>query len=114
MIARRSGASQRRAGWIGRIRLAAGRDNHHITGYWAGCISFPARNYFDFQAQCVLHSCKPISGLFTNLESALPKPPNYKQQKQRREDMQKKKNEAKRREQIARKETADPPLAQKP
>lgn len=44
-----------------------------------------------------------------NLESALAKPPNYKQEKKRREEMQKKKNEAKQREQAARKENASLP-----
>ena len=43
-----------------------------------------------------------------NLESALAKPPNFKQEKKRREDMQKKRNEAKQREIIARKENAVP------
>jgi hypothetical protein len=53
-----------------------------------------------------------LLGPLTHLESTLAKPPNYKQEKKRREDMQKKKNEAKRREQAARKENASP--AQKP
>jgi hypothetical protein len=48
-----------------------------------------------------------VSPLLTP-ESALAKPPNYKQEKKRREDMQKKKNEAKQREQAARKENASP------
>jgi hypothetical protein len=43
------------------------------------------------------------------LESQLPKPPNYKQEKKRREELQKKKNEAKQREIAARRKTpADP------
>jgi len=37
-------------------------------------------------------------------ESALAKPPNFKQEKKRREDAQKKKNEAKQRENVARKD----------
>jgi hypothetical protein len=36
----------------------------------------------------------------------LAKPPNFKQEKKRREDAQKKKNEAKQRENLARKENA--------
>jgi hypothetical protein len=47
------------------------------------------------------------------LENALAKPPNYKQEKKRREDAQKKRNEAKQREDAARKENAPRPL-QKP
>jgi len=47
------------------------------------------------------------------LENALAKPPNYKQEKKRREDAQKKRNEAKQREDAARKENAARPL-QKP
>ena len=46
----------------------------------------------------------------TNLENALAKPPNYKQEKKRREDMQKKKNDAKQLEKAARKENAPRPL----
>lgn len=45
-----------------------------------------------------------------NLENALAKPPNYKQEKKRREDMQKKKNDAKQLEKAARKENAPRPL----
>jgi hypothetical protein len=37
--------------------------------------------------------------------SALAKPPNFKQEKKRREDAQKKKNEAKQRDNVARKES---------
>lgn len=44
------------------------------------------------------------------LESALAKPPNYKQEKKRREEMQKKKNDAKQLEKAARKENAPRPL----
>lgn len=44
------------------------------------------------------------------LENALAKPPNYKQEKKRREDMQKKKNDAKQLEKAARKENAPRPL----
>jgi hypothetical protein len=47
------------------------------------------------------------------LENALAKPPNYKQEKKRREDAQKKRNEAKQREDAARKENAARP-PQKP
>lgn len=53
-----------------------------------------------------------VSPPLLHLGSALAKPPNYKQQKQRREDMQKKRNEAKQREQVARKENNH--LPQKP
>lgn len=49
-----------------------------------------------------------------NLESALAKPPNFKQEKKRREDAQKKRNEAKQRENAARKENAAPKEPQKP
>jgi hypothetical protein len=44
------------------------------------------------------------------LDSALAKTPNFKQEKQRREDMKKKRNEAKQREQAARKEIPPAPL----
>lgn len=49
-----------------------------------------------------------------NLESALAKPPNFKQEKKRREDAQKKRNEAKQRENAARKENTAPKEPQKP
>lgn len=48
------------------------------------------------------------------LEIALPKPPNFKQEKKRREDAQKKRNEEKQRENAARKENAAPKVPQKP
>jgi hypothetical protein len=47
------------------------------------------------------------------LESALAKPPNFKQEKKRREEAQKKRNEEKQREIAARKDNAPRP-PQKP
>lgn len=66
------------------------------------------QRFFVREAKCVYTLQDRRCARPTYLESALARPPNYKQEKKRREDMQKKKNEAKRREQAARKENAVP------
>jgi hypothetical protein len=65
------------------------------------------RRYIRPRTQSVLH-CGGQASCFhlINLESALAKPPNFKQEKKRREDAQKKRNEAKQRENAARKGNA--------
>lgn len=71
-----------------------------------------ARKISRSKGQCVvLYKGRrlPLAYPTPYLESALAKPPNYKQEKKRREEMQKKKNEAKQREQAARKENASLP-----
>lgn len=55
-------------------------------------------------------ACRLLISPLPNLEIALAKPPNYKQEKKRREDMQKKKNDAKQLEKAARKENVPRPL----
>lgn len=70
---------------------------------------FPAGNaqaYYTARGRRVPLARPPLP----NLENALAKPPNYKQEKKRREDMQKKKNDAKQLEKAARKENAPRPL----
>ena len=95
-------------------RLPGGQDNHHkpvcaaVPPPRPAVLSTAKANEYYNPWRRGIASRLPLP----HLESALPKPPNYKQEKKRREDMQKKKREAKQRDQAARKENAPPP--QKP
>jgi hypothetical protein len=75
--------------------------------------SIGKRSYFHLWVEIALHfgragaGCPLLSS--QSPEGPLAKPPNFKQEKQRREDAQKKKNAEKQRESAARKENAQRP-----